>query len=333
MNSRNVASKNSELPNIAQALEPQSSIAQKLTTELDEALRLLGEYRSVSDTQNSGEAASFSSSLLQQCLALCEDHSAAQPEPIRTVHHFACTGGTLISKCIASMPNVQLLSEVDPLSTPVKQPPRPQFAPTDMITLMRQSPRGATAEQLIEIFLGELRIIYSHTNQDGLRLVLRDHAHSHYCRGTEIPERPSLREMVAGEFPILSVVTVRDPVDSYLSLKANGWIHFLPATFDEYCRRYLAFLHAYENEPIVRFEDFVANPEFEMARICRILDMPLNPDFQNLFAVQRLTGDSGRSGMSIDNRPRRHVNTELAAEIEPSTKYGELREILGYKRI
>ena len=35
---------------------------------------------------------------------------------IHTVHHLACTGGTVISKCLAAMPKVALVSEVNPLN-------------------------------------------------------------------------------------------------------------------------------------------------------------------------------------------------------------------------
>jgi hypothetical protein len=305
-------------------------IVSKLAIELDAALGLLREFQQVADTQNPEKNLTSPLTLLDQCMALCTEHSAAQPEPVRTVHHFACTGGTLISKCIASMPNTQLLSEVDPFNTPVKAPAKPQFAPTDMVTLMRQSTRGTSHELIAELFLNNLEVIHRQTMNSGLRLVLRHHAHSHYCRGNEVQDRPDLRTLVSSKFPVLSLVTVRDPIDSYLSLKANGWVHFTPATFDEYCRRYLAFIRAYEGVPIIRFEDFVNDPENEMVKICELLDLPFNPDFRDLFSVYRITGDSGRSGISIETRPRRTVDTALASEFKTSVNYQNLRLTFGF---
>jgi len=35
---------------------------------------------------------------------------------LRTLHHLSCTGGTLFSKCLASMEQVALLSEVHPFN-------------------------------------------------------------------------------------------------------------------------------------------------------------------------------------------------------------------------
>jgi hypothetical protein len=35
---------------------------------------------------------------------------------VRTLHHVACSGGTLISRCLAALPGVVLLSELNPLN-------------------------------------------------------------------------------------------------------------------------------------------------------------------------------------------------------------------------
>lgn len=306
----------------------QASLVSRLRAELDEALVLLKEFQQIDDVPVPVSGDVLPPNLLEQCLVLCEAHSSTQPEPIRTVHHFACTGGTLISKCIASMPNTQLLSEIDPLSMAQQSPSKPRFAPTDMITLMRQSTRGATPELIMKLFLSNLEVIHSESICSGLRLVLRDHAHSHYCRDEPSPDRPSLRSLVASRFPVLSLVTVRDPIDSYLSLKANGWLHFIPATFDEYCRRYIDFIHAHDGIPVVHYENFVAHPKIEMEKICRILDLPFNPEFCDLFDVYRITGDSGRSGRSIEARSRQSDAAGLVDEMSSSTVYQQLRSLM-----
>jgi hypothetical protein len=310
-------------------MQPKELVS-KLTVELDEALRLLKESEHLVNVKNLPESQSLPSNLLDQCLALCKQHYAAEPEPIRMVHHFACSGGTLISKCIASMPNTQLLSEVDPLSTPVAPSDKSRFAPTDMISLMRQSTRGVSTELIFDLFLNNLGTIYLELLNCGLRLILRNHAHSHYCRGAIIPERPSLLEMIETRFSTKSVVTVRDPIDSYMSLKNNGWVHFLPSTFDEYCARYAAFIRTYEGFPIIRYEDFINDPPSEMKKICNILDLPFNPDFREIFSVHRISGDSGRSGDTIEQRPRRSIDAALLREMETSAKYQYVRSLLGY---
>ncbi|RRS33973.1 MAG: hypothetical protein OI74_06470 [Gammaproteobacteria bacterium (ex Lamellibrachia satsuma)] len=269
-------------------------------------------------------------SLLEQCIALCEKNKSKKPEPIRTIHHFACTGGTLFSKCLAVMPNTQLLSEVDPLSTLGNNANSPKFAPTDMVTLIRQSTCGGNKELIMKMFLNNVEIIYKAALVIGMRLILRDHAHSHFCVGKNIPERKSLRQIVKQRFPVLSLVTVRNPLDSYMSLLCNKWVGFYPPTFDEYCRRYLAFINSYSGVPIIKYEDFVDSPQESMCHICNLLDIPYSDQFVDLFSVIKLTGDSGRRSDNIVIKPRRLMGNSLKQEVSESSHYRQLRLLLQY---
>lgn len=305
---------------------------EKLTSILDDALSLLKESSYL--PEQFCNAQDTPASLLDQCLRLCDQHKAVKsPEPIRTVHHFACTGGTLISKCIAAMPNTQLLSEVDPLSDAAAvQAKKTRFAPTDVITLMRQSTRGIDAKLIIDLFLNNLGIIYSESIRLGQRLVLRDHAHGHFCVGLKIPERPSLREIISTRFETLSLVTVRHPIDSFLALKNNEWVHFTPSTFDEYCRRYMLFLESYKDVPVIRYEDFVNNPSEVMPDVCNLLKVPFNGQFVDLFSVLEMSGDSGRRGGQIKRRPRRKMIIDVSGELNKSINYRNLCEKLDYSK-
>lgn len=302
----------------------------KLTSEVDEALKLLKDAEHVKAHNDFAVSRDIPPNLLDQCLALCEEHYQAQLEPVRTIHHLACTGGTLICKCVASMPNTQLLSEVDPLSTFKNPSGSPKFAPSDMVSLMRQSTRGSSIELLVDIFQNSLSTICAESDSRGLRLVLRDHAHSHFCTGFCIPKRPSLLEMIKARFSAKSIITVRDPIDSFLSLHHHGWLSFTPPSFDEYCARYAAFLETYKGLPIIRYEDFVDEPSSEMAKICRLLDLPFNPDFTELFSVFHLSGDSGRSGATIGQRSRRAIDADVLLEMENSPRYQSVLSVLGY---
>lgn len=302
----------------------------ELTVELEEVLGLLEEFQLLANKQSITAIQNLPPNILEQCISLCNEAQGTQVEPIRTVHHFACTGGTLISKCIASMPNIQLLSEVDPLSCFGDNDSNPKFAPSDIATLMRQSTHGASSELIGELFLNNLQIIHLKSVSTGLRLVLRDHAHSHYCAGDDVPSRATLRNLISSKFATLSVVTVRDPIDSYLSLKNNNWVTFQPANFDEYCLRYLQFLNDYDGVEIIRYEDFIEDPAKVMNELCEILKIPFNKYFQDTFSVHKITGDSGRSSSIIQARDRRPIDMQTLIELENSTKYRNLCSLLGY---
>jgi hypothetical protein len=305
----------------------------RLARAIDDALTLLGESNST-DIPIVGNGV-VAPSLLDQCVSLCKEAVLNESNSIRTIHHLSCTGGTLFCKCIASMPNVLMLNEVDPLSVKVaggdgKVP----FAPTDMIALLRQGDPNISSGFITELFINDLAFIRGEQSKIGRSLVLRDHAHSHFLTGCELEERQTLREIVQARFPIKSIVTVRDPVDSYLSMRHQGWNrHFVPSTFDEYCRRYLLFLQRYNDVDVIKYEAFVAKATSVMRAICDLLSLDYSDMFMETFDVHRFSGDSGRRGGIIEMRPRRNMDKEFLMEAMESECYSELALRLDYDTV
>lgn len=269
---------------------------------------------------------------LPSLLELCEKYIAADRqqlhEPVRLIHHFACTGGTLITKCLACSPNIQVLSELDPLST--KAPGAGLYNPTDLIQLLENSNRSVSMNDKLTLFLASFDTLYTSSLRKGLRLLIRDHTHSHFCVGNQLPERPTLGDIFAGRFPTLSAVTIRHPLDSWLSLKNNDWIEFNPATPEEYAKRYLAFLEKYAGTPLFKYENFVESPDETLAELCRELDFPYPPDYRELFGAHRFSGDSGRRGSVISPRQRRSLDDNALETAKASKSFVSLCEKLEY---
>ena len=75
----------------------------------------------------------------------------------------------------------------------------------------------------------------------------------------------------------------------------NGWEkQFYPNDINEYSKRYMCFLDKYSDLPLIRYEDFCANPVSTMQSICEILELQFNEDFLQEFGDHKLSGDSGR---------------------------------------
>jgi len=311
-----------QLPNIMAPSELRS-----LSSVLDEALSLLDGQGPRSEQHAVAEA--VQPSLFEQCIELCRQ-GAQELEPIRTIHHLSCTGGTLITKCLASMPNVMVLNEVDPLSTMRFKSEKPGFTPTDMLALVRQGNQKVSEDLLIRLFLQNLELLRKDLSSAGKRLVLRDHNHSHFLTGATVRQRTSVLKMVAERFSTHSILTVRDPLDSYLSLVSLGWLHFQPSSFDEYCRRYMLFLDGHQGLPIFKYETFVDEPAATMEQMCAALRLRYSASFTDTFDVFRFSGDSGRSGVTIEPRPRRSYDEAFLAEAQASASYRLLAERLSY---
>ena len=299
---------------------------QELLLGLEDTLDLLADYRKSGDAMAVVEPLP---SLLEQSQALCD--SFGGPEPIRSIHHLACTGGTLISKCLAVLPSVVLLNEIDPLSRlQIAKPGRkPTFSPTDVILGLRHATRPADDAVISEVFRAAIDRAAEALMRRGNRLVLRDHAHSHF--NADVTVRPTLRELLlTGAFPVLSLVTVRHPLDSFLSLNRSGWDHFHPFTLEEYSQRYKRFLAHHAGLEIVKYEDFVADPVRELEHICGILDLPFSPLAIDMISAVHLTGDSGRSGHVIAPRSRREISGDIARQ-RAAKSYLALCKEMGYE--
>jgi hypothetical protein len=97
---------------------------QSLQESISNAVDMIDQSQLVSDdlllqqsTKYSTNSLDFTNanSLLDKCEQVTNSYKKPKPV-IRVIHHLACSGGTLISKCISAMPNVYLLSEAHPFS-------------------------------------------------------------------------------------------------------------------------------------------------------------------------------------------------------------------------
>lgn len=265
------------------------------------------------------------SSLLDKLAQVCAQYQEQKPT-IRIIHHLACSGGTLISKCLSAMPNVYLLSEVHPYTELHLGAGKPKFSPTDISSLSKYAGVPSIKTLRKELFLQNIINTHKHVTSYGGTLILRDHTHSDFHFGTTT-EKPSVIDALSDHFSIKSVITFRDPVDSYLSLQQNKWIHFSPGTFEEYCSRIIEMLAAYKDLKLFHYENFVANPTHVLQEICMEMGIQYDDNWSHYFDITKVTGDSGRSSTTIEARPRRDQNSEMLNEIANSESYTKIKTL------
>ncbi len=281
--------------------------------------------------QRRAESLATLNSSIARSLSLLEKIKTARLEHVRMIHHFACTGGTIISKHIALQPNVQLLSEICPLST-LPRITKPRFAPSDMIGSLRHSVRPPSDTLILNMFMSSLTSLHRMLSRQGRRIIIREHSHSHFC--TERKYRsPTLASVVAQRLPVISILTVRHPIESYLSLDYNEWLHFVPSDLGEYCIRYHAFLDSYKDKRIFKYEEFVERPKEITRNICDEFEMQYLDYCEQILSVARLSGDSGRSDDIVAARAPRKIPVELMEAASKSSPYKELCDRLRYTDI
>jgi hypothetical protein len=258
-------------------------------------------------------------SLLDKCDSVDEQYQGSKPV-IRIIHHFACSGGSIISKCLSAMPNVYLLSEVHPFTDLAMGKEKPKYSPSDITSLTKYAGIPKQTELAAKLFKKSIDEVNIHITKFGGVLILRDHTHSDYCVGEHIHNN-TIVELLEDSYQIISLVTLRNPIDCYLSLLARGWVHFKPENFDEYCKRLLVFLNNFTKEQIVFYENFVQQTQQVVKEMCSKLEIPFDDSFEATFDVFSVTGDSGRKGAIVGARKRRDVSKVFEEEVENSAYF------------
>ncbi len=254
-------------------------------------------------------------------------------EPIRILHHWACSGGTILSRAIASQPGAVFLSEIHPHAYLRSASPRHHYLPTDLLQQLSLTRNGADPTLLNATFRGAIISLQQELETSGRHLVIRSHSHSEFFVGEPLTTKPLISELLAPHWPLRQLLTVRHPLDSWLSLLQSAWLE--QQTYRElgpYCERILIMLEACKAMPWIRYEEFCGQPEALLQQICDLLMLPFDPmvlEKERLLQV-KISGNSGRSANIIKITPRRQVPEAVASEATVAEPYRQVCERLGY---
>lgn len=245
---------------------------------------------------------------------------------LSTIHHFSCSGGTLISKCLSCMPDTMLISEIHPYNIgPIK------FNPFDPVhQLFSQGVVEKDEHLLGEIFKSRIDQTYNIAAQRDMNLLIRDHTHSDYLmtKSQDKIRHKSVLKLLSYFYQIKSVVTLRNPIDSYLSLLKNGWAGSVSG-FDDYCFRFQTMLDDYRGARFYLYEDFCESPDSVLQDMCSHLNIKFSEDYKSKFYLKQLTGDSGRGKTITEIKPlsRREYTAEFMAEVKSSKYFSNIKKV------
>lgn len=227
------------------------------------------------------------------------------------------------------------LSEVSPFS----QVKRSQFLPYDPVQLMFLN-GWIDHDEMTSHFKERMRACLNYSREHSKPLLIREHTHPLFFEERPVYQGDHFswffeQQRYLFDTPPAFIVTVRDPVDSWLGLRAS-FPRKAPYDFDDYCRRYQWFVEAYERlrEQIpdfgfFRYEDFIHDPDAvydqveSTAGLTRLQNDPA-PSLINS------SGNSGRQSDSLGKRSRRPFSLEFLKTAEASVHYRELAQALGY---
>lgn len=255
--------------------------------------------------------------------------------PIRVLHHMARSGGTVISKCLATMENVVLLSEIH--SSAVNQL-YPQLNPMRQFHEWYGLFTRADLERLKRpiSFMEGIALIYRRCIENGKVLVLRDWSHLDYTAVPFLPAptyRLTMVELLRQQFPVVNTATVRHPITQWLSL-SRLQIMQGKLTLDMYLKGYRQFAECCEQIGFVRYEDFSSEPEVQLGILCERLSLAYDQGWrERWWRYTNMTGDmyGKREGTEIKAKPIKVEDQDLLAAFAQNKDYQHSLEILGYE--
>jgi hypothetical protein len=258
---------------------------------------------------------------------------------VAVVHQMARTGGTLINRCLGSMRDIQVLSEVHPLDPQCKI--TRQAAHWFQLLSEEDKPwlRGLDTRHPLESFAAIVERLAERCTEQGRHLVLRDWSHLDFL-GVPFVHQPPMQLLTERALrercDLRQAFIVRHPLDQYASCAARPGMapHLTPRRFVD---AYLAFAQIAADRGYQRYEDFVADPDEELGRLCPRLRVPLDSSYRERWeAYDKLTGDNAGPSRGFAQRdiaalPARSLDEGILAALRGDPVYAESLELLGYE--
>lgn len=238
-----------------------------------------------------------------------------------TLHHLACSGGTIMTKCLAAMPGTMVLSEIHP-----ERVAQPAFHPLEQIRRGYHAQLvDAHRDAILRHFVREIALAHEIARSIGKTLIVRDHSHVDFAWRNS--RRSRLFDLLKSEFDVIPIITVRDPREVWQSVRREGWFDGTP---EDLCRSHLDLLEAIPGAPVFRYEDFTQNPDKIVRAMCDAAGIVFDPCYAGrLDRVTHLTGDSGRKSNVIQPRPAKPLSEDDGRAFLASPSYHEFARRMG----
>ena len=261
-----------------------------------------------------------------------EEITKTKPE-LRIIHQMARSGGTIISKCLGTMSDIILLSEIHPKGS---QNFDPIYQSYNWFDLFTPEELGYLEEKAEITFKEVISLIYTKCEHVGKILIIRDWNHFDFI-GTPFLENPSYQlttaTLLKDDFSIIHTASVRHPIDQWLSMRSldimNGKIEL-----SVFLDGYLQFAEQCQKIGFIRYEDFISAPEQQIESLCDRLKINYDPQFINRWwKYDTITGETySERGDIVKMKPvpRKTMEDGLLEQFEENKDYQKIIKILGY---
>ena len=244
---------------------------------------------------------------------------------------FARSGGTLLNRCLGSLPDVVIMSEVNLLGggwgTEKEK---------SLTTIKTQAKRWYGINLKNDDFVNsavELADICVDRNK---KLIIRDWSFinftPHKYNNFSPPNKLLSFEELRNERDVTSFAFVRDAIDVWISRGMPSTDIFF-GQYNNYIKEVLK-----NKITIFKYEDFCKNPDGEMKKICKYIHVPYSGVYRNYSDFIKVNGDiqnkrksRGLKYNKIIPLKRKTIPIRKIIEINKCTEMIEINKLLGYK--
>lgn len=240
---------------------------------------------------------------------------------------FARSGGTVLNQCLGCLPNVVILSEVNPLGGGSGK------TPVSYQTVKEQAKNWYQIELESDDFIENILELEKICANKGQYLIVRDWTFVNFTslinNNWNPPNMLLTIETLERKCDLIPFAFVRDSIDVWISRGTPNAKDF----FDSYIRYIQAI--AGKNIPVFKYEDFCINPDKVIREVCEITGLKYSNSYEQYTKYDRVNGDiqilsRGREQGAIKLLPRKLIAKEKIIELNQCTQMIKANSLLGY---
>lgn len=251
---------------------------------------------------------------------------------LRIIHQLPMSGGSVIARSVAVLPEVTLFDNIHPLNQQLNRAAANIFAQANnWYHLFSDADKQALQGKSVNYAEG-VRLIYDRLAERGKTMVVRSWSLLDFISSPiyeNVERKLALNEALQEHFEIRQIATTRHPIENWVSLKKLQLMRSL--TLDRYMEGYEAFATFAEQMGYIRREDFGDDPDATLQQLCKQLDIPFDPVYRNRWKFEPHIEAEADDGIEhITKAPTDDHPQAILEDFEANMHYWSVLKRLGY---
>ena len=261
-------------------------------------------------------------------------HVVKSKPRVSILHQLPGSGGSLVIKCLSTLPGVSLLNNVHPQGHLTKLYPVHLFQQAQSwYQLFSDSEKQSLTGKQID-FLTAMKMIHQRIADQGNHLLLRSWSHLDFI-GKPFLDEPSgtfsLSEILKDEFDVKEYAVVRHPVETWRNFQQYEILQNAGG-IDAFLKGYREFAECADKTGYTAYESFCREPDQHFREICSKLELPYDSQFLERWKFENRVGrEPGEQLESIDPANTPEIDSDLLEQFEINFDYWSLLKKLGYE--